>query len=144
VGFEGPPTAAILADWQRNQFGGLLIVNRNRNATTAADMTAVIEQIRGVSHHRVIAATDQEGGQVCIALKAVPCAAMPVGQSQTTSMANALHAVGFDLDLGPVSDVCSGPASIMWGRCYGTAPSTVADSVGAVVDGIHAGGMLSA
>jgi beta-N-acetylhexosaminidase len=32
----------------------------------------------------------------------------------------------------------------MWGRCYGTAPGPVASSVGAVVDGIHAAGMLSA
>jgi beta-N-acetylhexosaminidase len=144
VGFQGPPTASILADWKRHQFGGLLIVNLNHNATTASGMTAVIEQIRAVSQHALIAATDQEGGQVCIALKSVPCAAMPVGQSQTTTMANALRAVGFDLDLGPVSDVCSGPTSIMWGRCYGTAPATVAGWVGGVVDGMHAAGMLSA
>ena len=144
VGFQGPPTAAILADWDRRQFGGLLIVNLNHNATTAAGMSAVIQQIRDVSRHRLIAATDQEGGQVCIALSSVPCAAMPVGRSQTTAMANALRGVGFDLDLGPVSDVCSGPASIMWGRCYGTAPGPVASSVGAVVDGIHDADMLSA
>jgi len=144
VGFEGPPTAAILADWKRHQYGGLLIVNLNRNATTAPGMKAVIEQVRAASPNRVIAATDQEGGQVCIALASVPCAAMPVGQAQTTSMATALRNVGFDLDLGPVSDVCSGPSSVMWGRCYGTAPSTVASSVEPVVDGIHAAGMLSA
>jgi beta-N-acetylhexosaminidase len=144
VGFEGPPTAAILADWKDRQFGGLLIVNLNHNATTAAGMSAVIRQIRDVSRHRLIAATDQEGGQVCIALKTVPCASMPVGQSQTTVMANALREVGFDLDLGPVSDVCSGPASIMWGRCYGTTPESVATAVGAVVDGIHDADMLSA
>ena len=59
-------------------------------------------------------------------------------------MAVALRALGFDLDLGPVSDVCSGPASIMWGRCYGTTPDAVAPAIGAVVDGIHAARMLSA
>jgi beta-N-acetylhexosaminidase len=32
----------------------------------------------------------------------------------------------------------------MWGRCYGTKPGPVAGAVGAVVDGIHAAGMLSA
>jgi beta-N-acetylhexosaminidase len=144
VGFQGPPTAAILADRKRRQFGGLLIVNLNHNATTVAGMSAIIQQIRDVSRHRLIAATDQEGGQVCIALSSVPCAAMPVGRSQATAMASALRGVGFDLDLGPVSDVCSGPASIMWGRCYGTAPGSVARSVGEVVDGIHDADMLSA
>jgi beta-N-acetylhexosaminidase len=59
-------------------------------------------------------------------------------------MAAALRSLGFDLDLGPVSDVCNGPRSIMWGRCYGTNPIAVANEVGPVVDGIHAAGMLSA
>jgi len=69
---------------------------------------------------------------------------MPVGQAGTTKMAAALKALGFDLDLGPVSDVCSGSSSIMWGRCYGTSPSSVAAAVGVVVEAIHAAGMLSA
>jgi len=144
VGFQGPLTPAVLADWRRHQYGGLLIVNLNHNAGSAQQMSSILEQIRGASDHRVIAATDQEGGGVCIALQSVPCFAMPVGQSQTRTMAQALRDVGFDLDLGPVSDVCSGPSSIMWGRCYGTTPGPVASSVGAVVDGIHAAGMLSA
>ena len=144
VGFEGPPSAAVLADWRQHQYGGLLIVNLNHNASTQAQMSAVISQIRAASDHRVIAATDQEGAQVCIALSTVPCAPMPVGEAQTSRMAAALKTVGFDLDLGPVSDVCSESASIMWGRCYGTSPGAVAGSVGAVVDGIHDAVMLSA
>jgi len=144
VGFQGTLTPAVLADWKKHQYGGLLIVNLNHNAATSAQMSSLIQQIRAVSDGRVIAATDQEGGGVCIALKTVPCAPMPVGETQTTTMAEALHQVGFDLDLGPVSDVCSGSSSIMWGRCYGTQPGPVSTSIGAVVDGIHAAGMLSA
>jgi beta-N-acetylhexosaminidase len=144
VGFEGPVDPSVLADWSRRQFGGLLVVNLNHNAATPASMAALISAVRGASRHRLIAATDQEGGQVCLAISTVPCAPMPVGQAETTEMASALHALGFDLDLGPVSDVCSGPSSIMWGRCYGTQPAAVASAVGSVVDGIHAAGMLSA
>ncbi len=144
AGFEGPLTDAVLADWRRRQFGGLLVVNLNRNADSPAAMTAFVASVRGTVRHRLLAATDQEGGEVCIAISSVPCAAMPVGQAATTRMAAAVRALGFDLDLGPVSDVCSGPASIMWGRCYGTDPVSVAASVGAVVDGIHAAHMLSA
>lgn len=144
VGFRGPLTASVLADWRRRQFGGLLVVNLNANASSAQSMTALIATVRAANPHRLIAATDQEGGGVCLAISTVPCAAMPVGPADTTRMTSALKALGFDLDLGPVSDVCSGPSSIMWGRCYGTDPSTVAASVGPVVDAIHAAHMLSA
>ena len=144
VGFQGPLTDAVLADWRQRQFGGLLVVNNNHNAATPAAMTAFVASVRGAVRHRLIAATDQEGGQVCIALSSVPCDGMPVGQQGTTQMASAVRALGFDLDLGPVADVCNGPDSIMWGRCYGTDPAAVATSVGAVVDGIHAASMLSA
>ena len=144
VGFGGPLTDAVLEDWRSRQFGGLLVVNLNQNASSAQSMTALISTVRAADRHRLIAATDQEGGGVCLAIATVPCAAMPVGQADTTRMASALKTLGFDLDLGPVSDVCSGPSSIMWGRCYGTDPSAVAASVGPVVDGIHAAHMLSA
>lgn len=144
VGFRGSLSDAVLADWKQRQFGGLLVVNLNRNAASAASMTAMIARVRGGVRHRLIAATDQEGGQVCLAVDSVPCEPMPVGLSGTTRMASALRSLGFDLDLGPVSDVCNGSGSIMWGRCYGTDPASVAAAVGAVVDGIHAGKMLSA
>ena len=144
AGFQGPLTDAVLTDWRQRQFGGLLVVNLNHNADSPRAMTAFVASIRGSVRHRLIAATDQEGGQVCIAVSSVPCEPMPVGQAATTRMAAAVKALGFDLDLGPVADVCSGPASIMWGRCYGTDPAPVATSIGAVVDGIHAAHMLSA
>ena len=59
-------------------------------------------------------------------------------------MASALRTLGFDLDLGPVSDVCDNSSSIMWGRCYGTNPTAVASAIGEVVDGIHAAHLLAA
>ncbi|MDQ6919083.1 MAG: hypothetical protein M3Z98_06960 [Candidatus Dormibacteraeota bacterium] len=144
VGFQGPLTDAVLADWRQRQFGGLLVVNLNHNATTPAAMTQFVAGVRAADRHRLLAATDQEGGQVCIAMSSVPCDPMPVGQGATTRMATAVKALGFDLDLGPVADVCNGSGSIMWGRCYGTDPESVATSIGAVVDGIHGAHMLSA
>src|SRR5437773_5078645 len=138
VGFQGPLSDAVLNDWRQRQFGGLLVVNLNHNASSPDAMRSFISSIRSTSRHRLIAATDQEGGFVCIAISSVPCAPMPVGQADTTRMAAALRSLGFDLDLGPVSDVCNGPRSIMWGRCYGTDATAVASAVGPVVDGIHA------
>ncbi|HET9780879.1 MAG TPA: glycoside hydrolase family 3 N-terminal domain-containing protein [Candidatus Dormibacteraeota bacterium] len=144
VGFRGMLTDQVLADWKQRQFGGLLIVNLNQNGSTASAISSVIASIRAVTQRRLIASTDQEGGGVCIAVASVPCLPMPVDQAGTTQMASQLHQLGFDVDLGPVSDVCSGSESIMWGRCYGTDPQAVANAVGPVVDGIHAAQMLSA
>ena len=144
VGFQGSLSDTLLADWRQRQFGGLLVVNLNHNAAGPDAMRALVASIRAADRHRLLAATDQEGGGVCIAISTVPCDPMPVGQARTTEMAAAVRALGFDLDLGPVSDVCSGPGSIMWGRCYGTDPGAVAAAVGPVVDGIHAGHLLAA
>src|SRR4051812_20905447 len=144
VGFQGPLSGSVLADFTEHQYGGVLVVNLNHNASTSERLTSLISQLRGVQRHRLIAATDQEGGAVCIAISSVPCAAMPVGRANTAAMASALRPLGFDLDLGPVSDVCSDSTSIMWGRCYGTNPAAVATAIGAVVDGIHDAQMLSA
>jgi len=144
VGFQGSLTETVLADWTKHQFGGLLVVNLNHNATSAASMKTLLNRVRAADRHRLITATDQEGGQVCLAISTVPCESMPVGRAGTIRMASALKSLGFDLDLGPVADVCNGQSSIMWGRCYGTSPAPVASAVAAVVDGIHAAHMLSA
>jgi beta-N-acetylhexosaminidase len=144
VGFQGPLTDSVLTDFTQHQYGGVLVVNLNHNASSAAQLTSLISQLRAVERHRLIAATDQEGGYVCIAISTVPCDPMPVGRANTTRMASALRSLGFDLDLGPVSDVCNDSSSVMWGRCYGTNPAAVASAIGAVVDGIHDAKMLSA
>jgi len=72
VGFVGPLTDAVLSEWRQRQFGGLLIVNLNHNASSSDAMRSLIGSIRSTSRHRLIAATDQEGGFVCIALNSVP------------------------------------------------------------------------
>ena len=74
VGFKGPATEAVLAAWRQRQFGGLLVVNLNHNASTPEEMSALLAQFRSADRHRLLAATDQEGGGICIALNTVPCA----------------------------------------------------------------------
>jgi len=144
VGFTGPLTEAVVSDWAAHQFGGLVALNLNHNAATAGEMREVIRRLRAASRHRLLAATDQEGGEICIAIATVPCAPMPADRAAVTRMAAGLRDLGFDLDLGPVADVCTGPSSYMWGRCYGTDPDTVGAAVTAAVGGIHAAGLLAA
>jgi hypothetical protein len=79
AGFQGPVTDTVIADWKQHQFGGLLVVNLNHNGTTAASMSNLISSVRAATRHRLIAATDQEGGGVCIAISSVPCEPMPTG-----------------------------------------------------------------
>ena len=144
VGFTGPLTDAIASDFSAHQYGGLVIVNLNHNATTVEGMKGLIGRLRAGSRHRLFTATDQEGGEVCLAIPSVPCAAMPADRTAVTSMALALRDLGFNLDLAPVADVCTGPSSYMWGRCYGTDPASVSGAVAAAIGGIHAAGLLAA
>ncbi len=144
VGFEGELSPAVVEQWTRRQYAGLLIINRNRNGSTRAQISRLIAQLRSVSRRRLLAATDQEGGAICIALADVHCAGGPAGRDESARMAAALRALGFDVDLGPVADVCSIGRSIMAGRCYGQVPAQVAGSVAEAVEGIHAGHLLAA
>ena len=144
VGFTGPLTDAVLNDWRVHQYGGFVTVNLNHNAATAEEMRAVIARLRTATRHRLLAGTDQEGGDICLAIQSVSCAPMPVNRASMATMAGGLRDLGFDLDLAPVADVCSGPGSYMWGRCYGTEPAAVSAAVSEAVAGIHAAGLLSA
>jgi hypothetical protein len=90
VGFAGPLTPAVLEDWRRHQFGGLIVVPVNSSAEDAAANHQLIEAIRGVMLHPLLAATNPEGAS---------------GQTQPTTTSRGLKAVGFDINFAPVTDV---------------------------------------
>jgi beta-N-acetylhexosaminidase len=153
VGFKGPLTPAILADWRQHQFGGLIVVPINQNAQDPSAIRQLIQSVRGVMAHPVLAATNQEGGTVCFQATRVPCLAGarqagPQGpaavQSAMTSMAQGLKALGFDIDFAPVADVWDGVHPFMSERSYGQNPQTVAQDVTAAIVGIHAAGIYAA
>jgi beta-N-acetylhexosaminidase len=152
VGFKGPITPAILADWRQHQFGGLIIVPINQNATDPMAIRQLIQSVRGVMAHRVLIATNQEGGTVCFKETRVSCmaGARQVGsqspevvQTQMTTMSTGLKALGFDINFAPVADVWDGVHSPMSDRCYGQNPETVAQDVTAAIAGIHAAGIYA-
>src|SRR5919197_5935980 len=136
VGFRGELTPAILDDWREHQYGGFLAVNENANP----DPAGYIRELRAVSRHRLLAATDQEGGTVCLALTSIPCetGASEVGgpapaRAVMTQMSSALEAQGFDVNLSPVADVWSGESPFMRERSYGGDPALVSTDVAAAV-----------
>jgi beta-N-acetylhexosaminidase len=89
VGFKGPLTPAVLDDWRRHQFGGLIVVPINQNARDAAAIRRLIQSVRGVMLHPLMAATDEEGGAV---------------QSEQAAMSRGLKALGFEINFVSVAD----------------------------------------
>jgi beta-N-acetylhexosaminidase len=152
VGFKGPLTPAILADWRQHQFGGLMLVAINQNAPDPAGIRQLIQSVRDVMSHPVLTATNQEGGTVCFQETRVPCmaGARQAGsegpaaiQSEMASMSHGLKALGFDINFAPVADVWDGVHSFMSERSYGQNPQTVAQDVTAAIAGIHAAGIYA-
>jgi beta-N-acetylhexosaminidase len=152
VGFTGPLTPAILADWRQHQFGGLIVVPINQNASDPATIRQLIQSVRAVMAHPVLTATSQEGGTVCFEETRVPCmaGARQAGsqgpasvQSEMTSMSQGLKALGFDINFAPVADVWDGVHPVMSERSYGQNPQTVAQDVTAAIAGIHAAGIYA-
>jgi len=153
VGFKGPLTPAVLDDWRRHQFGGLIVVPANQNARDAAAIRQLIQSVRGVMRHPLMAATNQEGGTVCFLETGVPCMAgarqvAPQGpnavQSELATMSRGLKALGFDINFAPVADVWDGTHPVMSERSYGEDPQLVAQDVTAAIAGVHAAGMYAA
>jgi beta-glucosidase-like glycosyl hydrolase len=89
VGFKGPLTPGVLDDWRRHQFGGLIVVPINQNAPDAAAIRQLIQSVRGVMLHPLMAASNQEGG---------------AAQSEQAAMSRGLKALGFDINVVPVAD----------------------------------------
>src|SRR6202521_1512781 len=153
VGFKGPLIPAVLHDWRQHQFGGLLVVPVKQNAQNAAAIRQLIQSVRGVMLHPLMAATNQEGGTVCFLETGVPCLAgarqvAPEGptavQSELATMSRGLKALGFDINFAPVADVWDGSHPFMSERSYGENPQLVAQDVSAAIAGIHAAGMYAA
>lgn len=153
VGFKGPLTPAVLADWRQHQFGGLTLLPNNQNAKDPAAIRQLIQSVRGVMAHPVLTATDQEGGTVCFEETRVSCmaGARQVGslgpaavQSEMTSMSQGLKALGFDINFAPVANVWDGVHPDLRERSYGQNPQTVAQDVSGAIAGIHAAGMYAA
>ena len=153
VGFQGALTPAVLLDWKQRQFGGLIVVPINQNAHDPAAIRQLIQSVRGVMVHPLLASTNQEGGTVCFVETGVPClaGARQVGpqgpsavQREMSSMSQGLKALGFDINFAPVADVWDGVHQFMSERSYGQNPQAVAQEVAAAIAGIHAAGMYAA
>jgi hypothetical protein len=97
VGFTGPPTPAILEDWRQHQYGGLIVVPGNWDAADSGAIRQLIQSVRGVMLHPLMAATDSEPATTSSGLKAlgydISFTAVAQGQDVAAAIA-AIHAAG--------------------------------------------------
>ena len=82
VGFKGSLTPAALNDWRQRQFGGLIVLSANHNATDQDGIRQLISSVRSVMAHPLLAAADQA----------------------TATMPQRLKALGFDITVAPVAN----------------------------------------
>ncbi len=152
VGFQGPATPAILSDWSARHFGGFLVIARNANGSTPAEITAQIRAVRAAVGGTPLVATDQEGGQICLAAAGAPCAPAaadlagqgPAGvRGQYKAMACGIRGTGFNTDLAPVADLHLSSGDVIGTRSFGADPVSVGADVAAGVAGIHDCGMVA-
>src|SRR3989442_9374987 len=109
VGFTGPLTPAILEDWRQHQFGGLIVVPINQNGGDATAIRQLIQSVRGVMRHPMMAATNPEEG---------------AAHSEPLRTSRDLKALGFDINLAPVAgahDVTAAIADIHAAGMYAAA-----------------------
>ena len=97
AGFTGPLTPAVLEDWRRHQFGGLIIVPGSRDAADPGAIRQLIQSVRAVMLHPLMAATDPDDW---------------AGQSEPATTSRGLKALGFDINLAPVADAHDVTAAI--------------------------------
>ena len=97
AGFTGPLTPAVLEDWRRHQFGGLIIVPGSRDAADPGAIRQLIQSVRALMLHPLMAATNPDDW---------------AGQSEPATTSRGLKALGFDINLAPVADAHDVTAAI--------------------------------
>ncbi len=145
------PDASLLARVRAGQVGGVILFGSN--VVSPAQLTKLTGALQAAAQAggqpRLLIATDQEGGLV----KRLPWAppnrsaqqlgALPTAQSGASGSATAaaLRKVGVNVDLAPVADVPSSPASFIerQQRAFSSDRFTVARDATAFADGLKGG-----
>ena len=110
-----------------------------KNALESSGLRALTAELQRAAGGGALVATDQEGGDI----RSIPFAppessqgvlSTPDAATQAADEgARALRTEGVNVNLAPVGDVASGPASVVAGRAYGSAPEAVPSLVAASV-----------
>jgi len=133
---------------------GGVFVSRS-NVKSEAQITGLIGDIRARSHHRLVVATDEEGGRVSSfgpVFGPSLSARRQAGERSTDEVRQLAHdvgshlsAIGIDLDLAPVADLDAGPSKATIGdRSFSADPAIASRYASAQAAGLADAGVRSA
>ena len=115
------------------------------NVEGPAQLRRLTAQLQRAAGGGALVCTDQEGGLVRNVPAAGPQSPQPaqstpaLAAAAASEAARGLRGAGVNVNLAPVADVPSGPASVMSGRAFPGDPTTVAALVRAAVGGYREG-----
>jgi beta-N-acetylhexosaminidase len=145
-----PPSASFLARIRNGKMGGVLLLGNGwLTRSTAATVTAELQQAACTRGEPLLIAVDQEGGIVRRLAWAPPTEApdemtsATVAQEQASAAAAALRSVGIDVDFAPVADTPGSARSFLGSRAFSHSRSWNAQMAHAFVDGMQGSGIAA-
>jgi beta-N-acetylhexosaminidase len=155
VGFRGSaePPRALLKAIKAGRVGGVILFSENTGG--AAGIAGMVRRLQGAAraggNPRLLIASDQEGGDVKRIASAPPTlsprqmgqAGAATARAQGAATGRALHALGINVDLAPVSDVPDSSRSFLGTRTFGSTATVVSATAGAFARGVQSAGVAA-
>lgn len=145
-----PPSPRFLARIRNGKMGGVLLLRNGwLMRSTAARVTAQLQQAACTRGEPLLIAVDQEGGIVRRLPWAAPTEAPAymsdpaTAHSQAAAAAADLRSVGIDVDLAPVADTPSSAGSFLGSRAFSRSRFTNAKMARAFVEGLQTNGIAA-
>jgi beta-N-acetylhexosaminidase len=145
-----PPSERFLTRIRSGKMGGVLFLGNGwLTRSTAATVTAELQQAACTRGEPLLVAVDQEGGLVRRLAWAPPTEAPDemtspsVAQSQAAGAAEALHSVGIDVDFAPVVDTPGSAGNFLGSRAFSRSRTWNARMARAFVGSLQANGVAA-
>jgi beta-N-acetylhexosaminidase len=146
----GPPSPSFLARVRNGKMGGVVLLRNGwLSRSTAARVTAELQQAACTRGEPLLIAVDQEGGLVRRLFWAPPTEAPAYmsgpgdAATQAAGTAAALRSVGIDVDFAPVVDTPSSARSFLGSRAFSHSRSWNAAMARSFVGGLQDNGIAA-
>ena len=145
-----PPSARFLQRIRNGKMGGVVLLGNGwLSQSTAATVTAELQQAACTRGEPLLIAVDQEGGLVRRLFWAPPTEApaymtsASIARSQAAGAAEALRSVGIDVDFAPVVDTPSSARNFLGSRAFSHSRTWNAALARAFVEGLQEKGVAA-
>ena len=145
-----PPSRRFLTRIRNGKMGGVVLLGNGwLTRSTAATVTAELQQAACTRGEPLLIAVDQEGGMVRRLAWAPPTEApaymssASVARSQAAGAAAGLHSVGIDIDFAPVVDTPGAAGNFLGSRAFSHSRTWNAQMARDFVGGLQANGIAA-